>query len=38
MAALSSVVSDDPRRVSQGPNDVLNISSGRSEAERIGIA
>jgi hypothetical protein len=29
---------DDPRRVSQGPNDVLNISSGRSEAERIGIA
>jgi hypothetical protein len=28
---------DDPR-FSQGPNDVLDISSGRSEAERIGIA
>jgi hypothetical protein len=28
---------DDPR-VSQVPNDFLDISSGRSEAERIGIA
>jgi hypothetical protein len=29
--------SDDPR-VSQGPNDFLDISSGRSEAECIGVA
>jgi hypothetical protein len=29
--------SDDPR-VSQGPNDFLDISSDRSEAERIGVA
>jgi hypothetical protein len=44
-ASISSTVreqcnrlrSDDPRVSSQGPNDVLNISWGLSEAERIGV-